>query len=109
MEEVLRRTSLTPLAYPHFVLCLLGMETLLDYPGRAGTISIVQWNLRPVIFREKERGVENSGEGKTYHKTHSKNPVWTPPPMIRFPPPPFVFALLFSLEETGTDQANPTS
>ena len=28
--------------------------------------------------------------------------------MIHFPPPPFVFALLLSLEETGTDQANPT-
>ena len=28
--------------------------------------------------------------------------------MIRFPPPPLVFALLFSLEETGTDQAIPT-
>ena len=34
----------------------------------------------------------------------------TPPPMIRFPPP-FVHALSydsFSLEETGTDQTNPT-
>ena len=44
---------------------------------------------------------------KTYHKTPSQKRFWTPPPMIRFPPP-FVFALLFSLEETGTDQANPT-
>ena len=28
--------------------------------------------------------------------------------MIRFPPPPFVHAMSFSLEETGTDQTNPT-
>ena len=52
MEEVPRRTSLVPLAFPGFVLCLLGVETegLLDYQGRAGIISIVQWNLGPVIF-----------------------------------------------------------
>ena len=25
-------------------------EGLLDYQGRAGIISIVRWNLRPVIF-----------------------------------------------------------
>ena len=52
MEEVPRRTSLAPLASPCFVLCLLRVETegLLDYQGRAGIISIVRWNLRPVIF-----------------------------------------------------------
>ena len=45
-------TSLVPLAFPCFVLCSRGVETegLLDYQGRAGIISIVQWNLRPVIF-----------------------------------------------------------
>ena len=32
-------------------------EGLLDYQGRAGIISVVRWNLRPVIF-----GVENSPE-----------------------------------------------
>ena len=44
--------SLAPLASPCFVLCLIGVETegLLDYQGRAGIISIVRWNLRPVIF-----------------------------------------------------------
>ena len=31
--------------------------------------------------------MENSGEGKTYHKTPSQKRFWTPPPMIRFPPP----------------------
>ena len=38
MEEVPRRTSLVPLAFPCFVLCLIGVETegLLDYQGRAG-------------------------------------------------------------------------
>ena len=37
---------------PFFVLCLVGVETegLLDYEGRAGIISIVRWNLRPVMF-----------------------------------------------------------
>ena len=50
MEEVPRRTSLVPLAFPCFVLCVVGVETegLLDY-GR-GIISIVRWKLRPVIF-----------------------------------------------------------
>ena len=38
MEEVPRRTSLVPLAFPCFVLRLIGVETegLLDYQGRAG-------------------------------------------------------------------------
>ena len=40
MEEVPRRTSLVPLAFPCFVHCLIGVETegLLDYQGRAGII-----------------------------------------------------------------------
>ena len=52
MEEVPCRTSLVPLAFPRFVLCLLRVERegLLDYQGRAGIMSIVRWNLRPVIF-----------------------------------------------------------
>ena len=38
MEEVPRRTSLVPLAFPWFVLRLKGVETeaLLDYQGQAG-------------------------------------------------------------------------
>ena len=57
MEEVPRRTSLVPLAFPRFVHCLKGVETegFLGYQGRAGIISTVRWNLRPVIF-----GVEKS-------------------------------------------------
>ena len=37
---------------PLFVHCLIRVEAegLLDYQGRAEIISIVQWNLRPVIF-----------------------------------------------------------
>ena len=42
------------------------------------------------LVREKQRGVENSGEGKTYHKTSPQKRLWTPPPMIRFPPPPWL-------------------
>ena len=43
MEEVLRRTSLAPLAFPCFVLSFTGVETegLLDCQGRAGIVSIV--------------------------------------------------------------------
>ena len=52
MEEVPRRTSLVPLASPCFVLRLVGVETeaLLDYQRRAGIMSIVRSNLRPVIL-----------------------------------------------------------
>ena len=52
MDEVPRRTSLAPLASPCFALWFIGVETegLLDYQGRAGIISIVRWNLHPVIF-----------------------------------------------------------
>ena len=52
MEEVPRRSSPVPLAFLCFVHCLIGLETegLLDYQGQAGIISIVRWNLRPVIF-----------------------------------------------------------
>ena len=44
---------------PLFVHCLIRVEAegLLDYQGRAGIISIVRWNLRPVIF-----GVDNSSD-----------------------------------------------
>ena len=31
--------------------------------------------------------MENSGEGKTYHKSPPQKRFWTPPLMIRFPPP----------------------
>ena len=59
MEEVPRRTSLVPLVFPCFELCLIGVETerLLDYQGRAGIISIVRWNLCPVIFDVEKRRV----------------------------------------------------
>ena len=47
---------------PYFLPWSIGVETegLLDYQGRAGIISIVQWNLRPVIF-----GVDNCGPPST--------------------------------------------
>ena len=37
---------------PLFVLIFIGLETknVLDYQVRAGSTSIVQWTLRPVIF-----------------------------------------------------------
>ena len=52
MAEVRRRTSLAPLASPCFVLSLVSLETEgpFVFHGRAGITSIVQWNLRPVIF-----------------------------------------------------------
>ena len=48
----LARTPCVPL----FCALLIGVETegFLDYQGRAGIMSIVRWNFRPVIF-----GVEN--------------------------------------------------
>ena len=51
------------LAFPCFALCLIGVETegLLDYEGRTGIISIVQWNLRPVMF-----GVEGCEAWRTH-------------------------------------------
>ena len=37
---------------PLFMLIFIGLETknVLDYQGRAGSTSIVQWTFRPVIF-----------------------------------------------------------
>ena len=52
MEEVLRHSSLVPLAFPCFVLCSIGggNRRAFRLPGKGGIISIVRWNLRPVIF-----------------------------------------------------------
>ena len=47
-----------------------------------------------LCLRERQRGVENSREGKTYHKTHLQKRFWAPPPMIRFSPA-FVHAMSF--------------
>ena len=47
------------------------------------------------IFRERPRGVENSGG--TYRKPLPKKRLWTPPPTIR-PPPPFWRLSVMSLE-----------
>ena len=62
MEEVLRCTSFAPLASPCFVLCVIWVETegFLDHQGRAGIISIVRWNLRPVIFGVDRQVRKNS-------------------------------------------------
>ena len=56
------------LCVPLFCTLFKGIETegLSDYQGRAGIISIVRWNLRPVIF-----GVE---------KPITQTPKSTPPP-----------------------------
>ena len=59
------------------------------------------------IIGEKQRGGGKVRGGKSYHKPPPQKRFWTPPLMIRFPPP-FVHAMSFSLEETGTDQTNPT-
>ena len=47
---------------PLFVLIFIGLETknVLDYQGRAGSTSIVQWTLRPVIFGVDPKVVHNS-------------------------------------------------
>ena len=52
MEEVLHRTSLAPLPSSCLTLSFLGLERegFVDFQGRVRITSIVQWNLRPVIF-----------------------------------------------------------
>ena len=45
------------------------------------------------FVRERQRGVENSGEGKTYHKAPPQKRFWTPPPTYDTPSPLFVHAL----------------
>ena len=77
MEEVPRRTSLVPLAFPCSVRCLIGVEAegLLDYQGRAGIISIVRWNLRLVIF-----GVEMNSPERV------RDTIWTLPEKSGKPP-----------------------
>ena len=61
MEEVLRRTSLAPLAFPYLMLVLICLETegLVASQGRAGITSIVRWNLRPVTFGAEIGNVEH--------------------------------------------------
>ena len=66
----LARTSCVP-----SFCTLLGLETegLLDYQGRAGIISIVRWNLRPVIF-----GVEFSLQKKPVNELlKSESEPWS--------------------------------
>ena len=63
--------------------------------------------VRPSDIREKQNGVENSGEGKTYHKTPSpQKTVLDPPTYDTFPP--ICSRPVIYLERTGTDQTNPT-
>ena len=52
MEEVPRRTSLVPLASPYFLLCFSGWKQkgFETTRGGWGLISIVRWNLGPVLF-----------------------------------------------------------
>ena len=50
---------------PLFVLIFIGLETknVLDYQGRTGSTSIVQWTLRPVIFGVDKRTKEGTQSG----------------------------------------------
>ena len=52
MQEVPRRTSRAPLASPLLMFILIGLEAkgFLAFQGQRGIISVVRWNLRPVIF-----------------------------------------------------------
>ena len=75
-SSVPRRTSPAPLASPRFVHCLIGVEAegLLDYQGWAGIISIVRWNLRPVIFGVERRDVATSHEIIDIPQRRKRNP-----------------------------------
>ena len=64
------------------------------------------WGERP-LQRKTKGGGKTQGRGK-----HTINPLpkngFGPPIYDTIPPPPFVHAMSFSLEETDTDQTNPT-
>ena len=47
------------------------------------------------LAQRKTKGGGNSGEGKTYHKAPPQKRFWTPPLMIRFPPPPCSRPVIF--------------
>ena len=47
MEEGPRRTSLVPLAFPCFVLCLIGMQNILDYRGGRGSFPLYGGTFAP--------------------------------------------------------------
>ena len=96
-EEVPRRTSLVPLAFPCFVLRLVGLETknVLDYQGRAGDHfhCTVERSPGHIRCRNKEGvfGVETRRAGETSrrdpHGEQFSNPshlgefyIPTPPP-----------------------------
>ena len=50
---------------------------------------MVSWKIKQMSPTERGKGgVENSGEGKTYHKTPPRKRSWTTPLMVPFPPPP---------------------
>ena len=98
MEEVFpRHTSLVPLSFPHFVLCLIGVEAeglfKLDYRGRAGILSIVRWNLRPVIF-----GVEVFTLFGGFRLVFDSFSIFLGPSAERVQEPLFRFFLEFSRE-----------
>ena len=70
--------------------------------GIRGPEAPVRHFLRATIGQRKTKGgVENSGEGKTYHKTPPQKRFWTPPPMIRSPPPPVCSRNVISLRGNG--------
>ena len=56
-------------------------------------------------FRERQRGVENSGGGE--HKNPSPKTSLNPPTYDCFPPPLFWRLSVISLKERGTRQTNP--
>ena len=73
-------------------------------PGGIADISIL------LKFRERPRGVENSGGWKTYRKFGEKplpKNVFGPPTYDTFPPPLFWRLSVISLKRRGTDQTNP--
>ena len=72
--------------------------------GRCDDLRTKDVELR--FLQRKTKGGETQGRGK-HTITPPQKRFWTPPLMIRFPPP-FVYAMSFSLEEMGTDQTNPT-
>ena len=71
MDEVPRRTSLAPLAFPCFVLCLIGVETegLLDYQGLGGdhfqyAVEPSPGHIRCRVFQERKSSPKSKFWGR---------------------------------------------
>ena len=108
-----RKYRVVPRAYPsHPLICpyfhRVGNKDVLDYQGRAGSTSIVQWTLRPVIFGVDKFQEQVSAEGVLHFGNPNSrlNPglqifeprIWGPNAGVKF------FAPIFPSKEKSPPQ-----